>query len=93
MVVLHSGPTLLALAVASAVLGPWCNILPGRSRLPGFHPKDDPVPSALPAGSRNSASCRIRPILSVPDTRVCTSKESVGTWMRTSRKMRSVHRR
>lgn len=93
MVVLHSGPTLLTLALASAILGPQCDVLTGSSGLPGFHPKDDPAPSALPLGSENSASHRIRPILSVPDTRTCKSKENVGVHIRTSKKMKSVHRR
>lgn len=93
MVVLHSGPTMLSLAVASAVLGPWRNTLPSRNGVPGFHPEDTPAPSALPAGSGNSASCRIRLILSVPDRRACKSKESMKAWMRTSRRMRCVHRR
>lgn len=53
MVVHHSGSALLALAVANAVLGPCCSILPGRSQLPEFHPKDDPAPSILPVGSEN----------------------------------------
>ena len=93
MVVLHSGLTLFTLAIASAVLGPWCNILPGRNQLPRFHPNDDPAPSALPAGSGNSTACRIRPILSVRDIRACKNKKSIRAWMGTSRKMRSVHRR
>lgn len=75
------------------VLGPWCNILPGRTGLPRFHPQDDPAPSSLPAGSGYSESHRIRPILPVPDTRACKSKESMGVWLRTSRKKRCVHRR
>lgn len=50
MVVLHSGPTLLSLAVARAGLGPWCNILHGRSSPPRFHPEDGLAPYALPAG-------------------------------------------
>lgn len=68
------------------VLGPWCNVRPGRTGLPRFHPKDDPAPSTLPAGSGNSASHGIRPILSVPDIRACKSEESTGAQMRTSRK-------
>lgn len=83
---------MLSLAVASAVLGPWCNTLPSRSGVPGFHPKDTPAPAALPAGSGDSASCRIRLILSVPDTRACKSKESMKAWRRTSGRMRSVHK-
>lgn len=49
MVVLHSGSSLLTLAVASAVLGLWCNILPSGSKLLRFNSKDHPSPSTLPA--------------------------------------------
>lgn len=42
MVVLHSRPTRLSLAVARARLGPYCNILHGRSWPPRFHPKGGP---------------------------------------------------
>lgn len=86
MVVLHSGPTVhqcWALGATSYLAGPAC---------PGFT-QGWPSTTHPACSSGNSASHGIRPIFSVPGIRAWKSKESMGVWMSTSRKKRSVHRR